>query len=837
MTEFFLQYPLQDGYIHNWLVAGPLATPVPEVHEQTENTQPHAPRALEIHEPPIERGTFQIGSSKLEWRYERCLEDHDLDLSAIYHACYELRTWAYAQIVVPAAQEVTLVLTTNGPADLWLNRAHIQGQTDPAADQTRQSFPCTLAEGKNELLVRFEATALHESLYVMALRIESDAASEITVELPVPYKNVYRRQKLERVYEHAHLEHLVSIRGADVILHWDAELEETDEVGRWVRDGNGMISVYGQSHTKPDSSARIGAGHLTLQHGPHHVALLPPNHVIERYEIRHQKRLPFYVLEGPHSGTYYGSYAERRQQALAFSVDRTGNLYAEIAKAALGQWVAIDTDVIQNALSQTYRQQAGSVENLVGLLGLAQRHPDRQVYPPEIRQALEDSARNYVYWTSADEPGSAVMRLNAESYAILYHVCEILAGQAYPELTFAHSGQNGDWHRTHGERLAEAWIEQKGTQGFDEWDSPAGFERIVVALAHLTDLAENAVLGERAAILLDKLFFTIAANSFKGAFGSTHAHAQAAAIKSGHLEATAGITRLLWGTGVWNQHIAGLVALATSDYELPTMIASIAVDLADEMWHKEHHPGVDKVTYRTPDYMLCSAQDYRPGERGTAQHIWQATLGPEATVFVNHPTCISESDARQPNYWAGNHTLPRVAQWKETLIALYKLAPGQGMGFTHAYWPVYEFDESTLEQNWAFARKGQAYVALACSRPLQQVTSGAGAFRELRATSSSENDTQSWLCIMGSEAVDGSFQAFQERVQSLGIEWQAHGVQAETLRGETLSLAWEGPFQVNGAEQPLAGDLHYDGPHCTAPWPASQMDVQYGDYAVRLHLA
>lgn len=836
MTEYDLEYPLQEGYVHNWLVAGPLATPMPGLCQPPAGEQPRPPRALEIHEPPVKGGTFQIGSNELEWRYGRCEQDHVLDLSATYDACYNLRTWAYAQLVLPSAQEVTLVLTTNGPADLWLNRAHLQGQAGPSPDRTHQSFQCTLEEGKNELLIRFETTVLHESLYVMALRIESDAASEIRVELPVPYKNVYRRQKLERVYEHAHLEHLVSIRGADVLLHWDNELTETDEIGRWVRDANGMISVYGQAHATPGSSARIGAGHLTLQHGPHYVDLLPPSHVIERYGIRYQKRLPFYVLEEPHSSAYYGTYAGRRQEALAHSAQRKGNLYAEIAKAALGQWVAVDTDIVQNAISQVYRQQVGSVEKLLGLLGLAQRYSDRPVYTPESEQTLQDSALNYVYWKAAGEPEVDVMRRTSEGNAILFYVCEILAGQAYPEQTFAHSGQNGTWHRARGEGMAEAWIEQRGTQGFDEWDSPLGFERITIALTHLADLAENQELAERAAILLDKLFFTLAVNSFKGVFGSTHAHAQAAALKSGHLEATAGITRLLWGAGTWNQQIAGLVALASSDYELPTMIASIAVDLDDEMWHREHHPGVDKATYRTPDYLLCSAQDHRPGEYGRTEHIWQATLGPEAVVFVNHPACASESDARQPNYWAGNRVLPRVAQWKEALIALYELAPDEAMGFTHAYWPAYEFDESEIGGNWAFARKGEAYIALGCSQALCQVQSGAGAFRELRAARVPKGGVQAWICLLGRKAMHRSFLEFQDRIRTLKIEWQERGVQAETLRGERLTLPWEGPFEVNGAKQPLTGTMHYDGPHCRAPWPASQMDIQYGDYAVRLHL-
>jgi hypothetical protein len=284
--------------------------------------------------------------------------------------------------------------------------------------------------------------------------------------------------------------------------------------------------------------------------------------------------------------------------------------------------------------------------------------------------------------------------------------------------------------------------------------------------------------------------------------------------------------------GVWNQHISGLVALAASEYELPTMIASIAVDLDDEMWHKEHQPGVNKVTYRTPDYMLSSAQDYQPGEQGRDEHIWQATLGPDAVVYVNHPPCVSESDAHKPNFWAGNGVLPRVAQWKDVLIASYALPEDDRLGFCHAYYPTYEFDEHVFEGRWAFARKGAAYIALACSQELHLSTRGPGAFRELRAY----GPNQAWLCMMGREAVHGSFEAFRNQVNPLAVEWQQVGVQCETLGGQTVSFAGESPLRVDGKEQPLSGYRHYDGPHCVAEWPSTEMDIHYGDYALRLHL-
>ena len=65
---------------------------------------------------------------------------------------------------------------------------------------------------------------------------------------------------------------------------------------------------------------------------------------------------------------------------------------------------------------------------------------------------------------------------------------------------------------------------------------------------------------------------------------------------------------------------------------------------------------VDKITFRTPDYQLSTALDYRKGAPGSQQHIWQATLSPQAAVFTMNPGPSSK-------YWQGR--LPRTAPASE----------------------------------------------------------------------------------------------------------------------------------------------------------------------------
>jgi len=239
---------------------------------------------------------------------------------------------------------------------------------------------------------------------------------------------------------------------------------------------------------------------------------------------------------------------------------------------------------------------------------------------------------------------------------------------------------------------------------------------------------------------------------------------------------------------------------------------------------------VNKVTHKTPDGMLCSAQDYYPGRRGHQEHIWQATLGHAATVFVTHPACSSEADARRPNYWVGNAVLPRVAQWKDVLIAVYELPEDDWMGFTHAYFPVYAFDEYVVKKDWAFARKGDGYLAIRASQGCSLPQSGQYAFRELR----SYGHKNIWLCHMGRAALDDDFKTFQKKILALELEYADTTVRFSTLRGETLSFGWQGPFLRNGLEHPLSGFAHYENPFVSSEYPSHQLEIRYGESAVRL---
>lgn len=248
---------------------------------------------------------------------------------------------------------------------------------------------------------------------------------------------------------------------------------------------------------------------------------------------------------------------------------------------------------------------------------------------------------------------------------------------------------------------------------------------------------------------------------------------------------------------------------------------------------------VNKVTYRTPDYMLSSAQSFRPGEKGYQQHIWQATLSPYAVVFVNNPDSLRADDKHRPSYWMANGRQPRTGQFKNLLIALYKIprypsAPppleARHYAFTHAYFPKWAFDEIVEVPvegggGWIFGRVGDGYIGLYSHLPYSWVDTGPDANQEIVAP----GYQNVWICQLGRRAIDGSFEAFVEslsqasiRVEKLRVSFQSPGI-------GNVKFGWREPLEINGQVIPLDGYPRFDNPYAFVPFGSMYYEIAYND--------
>jgi hypothetical protein len=223
-------------------------------------------------------------------------------------------------------------------------------------------------------------------------------------------------------------------------------------------------------------------------------------------------------------------------------------------------------------------------------------------------------------------------------------------------------------------------------------------------------------------------------------------------------------------------------------------------------------------TYRTPDYQVSTAQDYRKGKPAFQQQVWLASLGGAASVWTSHPGADTE-DGR-PSYWIGNGFLPRAAQYRNLVVLLYRIPAADPRPYTHVYFPVAQFDDVKEQAGWLFGRKADGYIAITARPGLS-----AGSRKEYTAVERVCLGREcAWICRLGRKAVDGSFERFAERIAKTSTEYADNRLRYGEPEFEA-AFGWDGDFVVNGKAIPLTGYPRLESPHVRAPRNTQKFEI------------
>jgi hypothetical protein len=233
-------------------------------------------------------------------------------------------------------------------------------------------------------------------------------------------------------------------------------------------------------------------------------------------------------------------------------------------------------------------------------------------------------------------------------------------------------------------------------------------------------------------------------------------------------------------------------------------------------------------TYRTSDYLLSCAQDYRPGKPGYQQHIWQATLGLDTVVFTNHPG--SENETSRPNYWAGNGVMPRTAQHQNVLVCIHHIPPQDAWPFSHAYFPRDAFDQVIEQNGWILARHMEGFIALYSQNPYRWLSDDQEQIVELRVDASDNV----WVCEMGTRSQWGTFEAFVQAVTHTDIHCEGLQVHYESPTQGHVNFGWESQLQVNEQAIPLHTYPRFDNPYSQCPFLSRQVVIRHDDEMLTL---
>jgi hypothetical protein len=269
-------------------------------------------------------------------------------------------------------------------------------------------------------------------------------------------------------------------------------------------------------------------------------------------------------------------------------------------------------------------------------------------------------------------------------------------------------------------------------------------------------------------------------------------------------------------------------------------------------------------TWRSPDVMLSTAQDWRKGQRSEQGHISQATLDPDALVFTTHPAKeppATEQEARANSsfYWTGQASAPRSLQHENVNVSIYapqydsvsgSISYLEYLDETHAFFPTEHFDEVIEQDGWVIGRKGDGYVALWSWRPTQWRTYAPGAYTlglterfDLVAPGGPDNV---WITEVSRRADWGDavdpFAAFVDAITTTtpsvtprpAPDGSAHtprdgfDVDYRSPLVGVVQTGWDGPLVVDAEEQPIAGYARWDSPWTHVDWDTWRYRVSAG---------
>lgn len=203
------------------------------------------------------------------------------------------------------------------------------------------------------------------------------------------------------------------------------------------------------------------------------------------------------------------------------------NLLDHLAWARREPDHVVDLDAVDEAaLTEWFRRIDGWLDcadfDVLRFLLLWHGHHD--ALPERITSALRKRFLGFTYWFTDPHPEGVVDErwYWSENHRLIFHACERLAGQVFPDEAFAVTGLTGAEHVRRADAALAAWFDEKAVDGFSEWHSDAYYEKDLVPLLALAEHADDPMVAERAATFADLVLFDLALHSLRDNAGSTH---------------------------------------------------------------------------------------------------------------------------------------------------------------------------------------------------------------------------------------------------------------------------------------------------------------------------
>lgn len=261
--------------------------------------------------------------------------------------------------------------------------------------------------------------------------------------------------------------------------------------------------------------------------------------------------------------------------------------------------------------------------------------------------------------------------------------------------------------------------------------------------------------------------------------------------------------------------------------------------------------------YRNNGYLLSTAINCHKDYNGMQIHIWSANIKDDLNVFTQYPSSVT-SYAGSPGYWVGNRRLPFSVQDKNINLTIFRMSKGKRLGefkkiqMTHTLFPSEKFDDYSIEENFAFGRRENIFIALICNKKLSYKTYNKECTQALvQHVQTSlidvlKNDEANNyilkkeydLCAYGkgyhcyvtelSDASKETYEEFKNRIKE-----NKFMAEKDTLKycsqGKEYTISYKNEvFTINGEKQELQYK-RFDSPYCEAERNPDNIDINYGE--------
>ncbi len=722
--------------------------------------------------------------------------DPVLSLSGFYPNPAWIRATAITFLEASRPMDVACELAVCGGARIWVNQQLVAVFTPHLRNQIqRTNISLPLFGGVNELVVLLDEFAERDSDCLFSLTPDSK-----------PYDLV---QKLP-----------IGDRDADLVKAVEAALGDLSCMSNHVRTGEVELFCPNPYESEPLEIHLLGAteenfmvGDLfettaVFQPGSSICSLLPCENLpigylqfkatVEVQGMSMRYHLAFENFPLPLVPRPKATMDERKQQAFEF-LARYGERNANRAVAILHAEGSRDEfeHILRRQIAFINRRSDCSDFYLPYLPHILNAFADHPYVTEDLKREMKQCLLDFRYWH--DEPGDDAMWFYSENHALMFHVCQLIAGEQFPDEVFSNSGMTGLQMQQKAVGLLRPWFETFFAIGFTEWNSPPYLPIDALGFASLYAQTSNREMKALAKKAMDMVYYLLAVYSLDGIFCTTAGRTYPKELFGNNSNCPSFINWIGYGIGNTSHAGKGVTALCFSDYQAPQEYRQFCQvpqgkALISQSTHG-YNGHADVYACKTSCSLLSSANNFRFGERGFQENPLHLIFSATEQLWINHPGEYNLFGHARPSYWAGNGTLPRVNQFENFASVVFNNDSKHPVDFTHVYLPIMEFASFQQRGNWLFveARNG-GYAAVYCSRLLERITYGPNKDREFAA----RGRQAVYLIRVGSRQVWATFEAFIRAMVSSNLAATDQAFVFEDACLGRLEGGWQDSLQVNG---------------------------------------